>query len=263
MRNSISKMNPVLRKLLISTTGVLVVLIFWGLLSLRYHPLILPSPYETWQALCGLWTSGALWTNLIITLRRTIMGYALGFMLGCLLALLLQTSKVLSELLRPIITMVQVIPPIIWVVLAVIWFGIADDLTPVFLILIVTFPVAFINVFNGLESIDQHLVEMAKLYRCPNRKMITKIYLPALSPHLVSAASLGISLAWKSTIFAEYIGSSKGIGYALSRANSYLETDKLFAWTLVLIVFMLIGEYGILQPLKKRITRWNLHDQHS
>jgi len=256
MKTFTSNKNDLLRKGLISATGILVVLIFWSALSTKYHSLILPSPQETREALRELWQSGQLWTNTVITLRRTVVGYACALMLGLVTALLLTASPLLRDLLRPVITIIQIIPPVIWIVLAVIWFGIADDLTPIFLIFIVTFPVVFINLFAGLESIDPRLVEMSRVYRSSQSKIVLEVYLPALVPHLVSAVSLGLSFAWKSTIFAEFIGSSSGIGFAVSMANANLQTAKLFAWAIVLILMMLVFEYGVLNPLKRRVTRW-------
>lgn len=248
------------RKILIGTAGLLVVLILWGVLSRKYPPLVLPSPGETFQALRVLWNSGRLGQSTLITLKRTAAGYSLAVITGLLFALLLRSNRYCQYLFRPMVTVIQTIPPVIWLVFAVIWFGIADDLTPVFLIFIVTFPVIFINIYTGLDSIDLRLVEMARVYRSSSTRIIFKIYFPALIPHLVSAVSIGLSFAWKSTIFAEFIGSSSGIGFDLSMANSNLETEKLFAWALLLVVMMLVFEYGILQPLKRYVTRWNSHE---
>lgn len=261
MKTSTSKMNAAFKKGLISTAGLLAVLILWQILSQNYHTLILPSPKETYEALAELRQSGQLWKNTAITFRRTAAGYAASLILGLAAALLLRVSSFFRDLLRPVITVVQIIPPVIWLVLAVIWFGIADDLTPIFLIFIVTFPVIFINLFSGLQSIDLELVEMAKVYRCSKAQIVGAVYLPALVPHLISAVSLGLSFAWKSTIFAEFLGSSSGIGFALSMANANLETEKLFAWAVILIAFMFVVEYGVLAPLAKRVTRWKQHGE--
>lgn len=248
------------RKILIGTAGILVVLIFWGIISLNYHPLILPSPVKTFQAAEGLWASGELWENTVITIKRTVIGYSLAVFSGLAFALILKKSRYCQYFFRPLLTIVQTIPPVIWLVLAVVWFGIADDLTPVFLIFIVTFPVIFINIYTGLENIEFELVEMARVYRCSAKKIVYNIYLPALIPHLVSAVSIGLSFAWKSSIFAEFIGSSSGIGFALSMANSNLETEKLFAWAIILILLMMVFEYGFLEPIKRYVTRWNFHE---
>ena len=167
MRHSIFRqIKPGWKRFMRGTTGLLVVLLFWALLSRRHHPLILPSPGETFKAMRGLWQSGSLWVNIIITLRRTLLGYSLALLAGTILALLLKASPFWQDFFRPIITVIQIIPPVVWVVFAVIWFGIAADLTPVFLIFIVTFPIIFINIFSGLDSIDSRLVEMARVYRC-------------------------------------------------------------------------------------------------
>lgn len=245
----------------ISTTGLLVVLLFWHLLAGRFNPLVLPSPAETWTALKELAVSGSLFTNLWITVRRTLIGYGAAILTGFTLAVILKASSFWQLVFRPLITIIQTIPPIVWLVLAVIWFGIAEEITPIFLIFVVTFPVIFINVFSGLKSIDLYLVEMARVYRCTRRQVILDIYLPALIPHLVSAVSIGLAFAWKSSVFAEFIGSSSGIGFALSMANSNLETEELFAWALVLVGLMLIFEYLIIQPIQRYVTRWNRHGE--
>lgn len=255
MRISISRNN--LKQGLTGTAGLLAVLIFWGVLAQNYHPLILPSPQDTLTALVNLHESGTLWLNIGITLKRTVLGYFLALLGGFFLALMLRSSELWQALTRPLITIIQVIPPVIWLLLAVIWFGIADDLTPVFLIFIVTFPMTVVNMSASLESIDTKLVEMARLYRIPQKKIITQIYLPSLVPQLISNISVGVSFAWKSTIFAEYMGSTSGVGYALSVANANLETDKLFAWAMVLVCVMLFCEYGILRPMERRVMRWS------
>ena len=248
------------RSIIIGTAGLLVVLIFWSIISRRFHPFILPSPVETFIAIKELWISGRLQSNMLITIRRTVIAYSLAIVSGFLFALLLKSSSFLEDFFRPLITIIQITPPILWLAFAMIWFGIADDLTPIFLIFLVSFPIIFINVFSGLDSINIKLLEMAKFYHCSWRKILVNVYMPALLPHLFSAISIGLAFAWKSTIFAEFIGSSSGIGYALSMANSNLQTERLFAWGIILIVFMMVFEYGILYTIREYLTRWNRNE---
>jgi NitT/TauT family transport system permease protein len=106
--------------------------------------------------------------------------------------------------------------------------------------------VIFVNIFQGLEDMNVELVEMAQAYSTPRYRILKEIYLPSLLPALVSALSIAFAFAWKSSVFAEFIASSSGIGYQLSRANSMMATDRLFAWTIVLILFMLFVEYYLL-----------------
>lgn len=249
------------RSILISATAFFVVLIFWSFMARRFHPFILPSPVETFNAILDLWRSGELEKNVSITFRRTVSGYILAVFMGIIFALLLKKNKFLKYFFRPLITIIQIIPPIIWLSFAMIWFGIADDLTPIFLIFIVSFPIIFLNVFSGLDSIDSNLLEMAKFYKCSRKEIYIKIYIPSLLPHLLSAISIGLAFAWKSTIFAEFIGSSSGVGFALSMANSNLQTERLFAWALILLIFMMVFEYGFLNPIKGYLTGWNINEE--
>ena len=257
MKISIIKiLQKKLKNILISTISFWVVLISWMILADNFNPLILPSPAKVIDVLMILFENGELQHHFFISIRRTIIGYSSAVVFGIVLALLLAKSWILRKIFRPLITVIQSTPPIIWLVLAVIWFGISDDLTPIFLIFIVSLPIIFINVYEGIKSIDQKLVEMAYVFNSSRKKILKDIYLPSLIPYLLSALSIAFAFAWKSTVFAEYLGSASGIGYALSMANSNLETAELFAWAIVLVVFMLIVEYLILAPLQRKVMRW-------
>ena len=257
MKTFITKiLNKNLKSILISTTFFWVVLITWMIVADDFNPLILPSPSQVLEALVKLIKTDKLQYHLLITLRRTFIGYSSAVIVGFLLALILAKNWLLRKILRPVLTVIQSTPPIIWLALAVIWFGISDDLTPIFLIFVVTLPVIFVNIFEGIKSIDKELIEMAYVYNSSSKKVFFEIYLPSLIPHLISALSIAFAFAWKSTVFAEYLGSANGVGFALSVANNNLETAELFAWAIILILFMLIVEYLILQPLQLRVMRW-------
>lgn len=247
-----------MKNFIIKPFWILLIILFliWEKGAAGLNSLILPSIGETYLALKRIAISGILFKSFLITLRRTIIAYGMAVMVGISLALLLHQFQLLKSLFRPLITIIQATPPVVWVSLSVVWFGVAADLTPIFLIFIVSLPVIFVNIFQGLEEIDTNLVEMARAYSTPHFRILTEIYLPSLLPALVSALSVAFAFAWKSSVFAEFIASSSGIGYQLSRANSMMATDRLFAWTIVLILFMLFVEYYLLENLKDRVSRW-------
>ncbi|MFW6386575.1 MAG: ABC transporter permease [Bacillota bacterium] len=245
-----------LRGLLPGLAGFLFFLFLWSLLAYRSSSLFFPTPGETVVALRRLALSGSLLENTLITVYRTMLGFSLAFVLGTLAAVLTFRIRFLAGLFRPLLSIVQTTPPVVWAALAVIWFGIAEDLTPVFLIFIVTFPLVTVNIYEGLGSIDGGLLEMAALYHCRRWQILFGIYLPALSPAFFSSLRVGLAFAWKAAVFAEFIGSTSGIGYELSRANSALRTDNLFAWAIVLVGLMLAVEYLIIGPWKQIVLEW-------
>lgn len=235
---------------------LLLFLLFWNQLAAHFNTLILPSPAETLVELNSIIKNGVLIKSLFITLKRTFIGYLAAVIIGFVLAVVLKKYNFLSRALRPFITIIQAAPPVVWIALAVVWFGVAEDLTPIFLIFIVSMPVIFVNIFQGIDSIDYGLIEMAEAYSTPKYKIFREIYIPGILPSTVSALSIAFSFAWKSSVFAEFIGSSSGIGYQISMANSNLKTAELFAWTVVLVVFMLFVEYYLLEKLKRKVSRW-------
>jgi len=257
---NIGKKTGVGYKIYSGAAAVLILFLIWNMMARRLPAIVLPSPLETFQALYSLFLSGELIAEILITLRRTFIGFGLAILMGLILAVMLKSGKRWRFFFRPLITIVQVTPPVVWLIMAVIWFGIADDLTPIFLIFIVTFPLVFLNIFSGLEDIKEELLEMARVYRFNKKQILFSIYLPSLIPHLVSAISIGLSFAWKSSVFAEFIGSNSGIGFALSMAHSNLNTEVFFAWAMVLIILMLVFEYLILQPLYSSVTVWRKNE---
>ncbi|ADQ14232.1 ABC transporter permease [Halanaerobium hydrogeniformans] len=235
---------------------LIILILIWEQAAAGLNSLILPSVGESLNALHEIAATGILYSSFMITLRRTLIAYSLAVAVGIILALLMHRFEYFKRSFRPLITMIQATPPVVWIALAIIWFGVAEDLTPIFLIFIVSMPVIFVNLFQGIDDLNTELVEMAEAYSTPRLRIIKEIYFPALLPALVSALSIAFAFAWKSSVFAEFIGSSSGIGYQLSRANSMLATDKLFAWTIILLLFMIFVEYYLLEKLKARVSRW-------
>lgn len=235
---------------------LIIIFLVWEESAAGLNSLILPSLREIYFALKEITLSGILLNSFLITLKRTLIAYSLAILIGIISALLFHRFRLLERTFRPLITIIQAAPPVVWVSLAVVWFGVAEDLTPIFIIFIVSLPIIFVNIFQALEEMDTDLVEMARAYSTPRQRILKEIYLPSLLPALVSALSIGFAFAWKASVFAEFIASSSGIGYQLSRANSLLATDKLFAWTFILILFMLFVEYYLLERLKKHVSRW-------
>ncbi len=235
---------------------LIILIIVWEQSAAGLNSLILPSVGETINALIELAESGVLFSSFIITLERTIIAYSAAVVVGVVLALLMHRFELFNRAFRPLITLIQATPPVVWIALAIIWFGVAEDLTPIFLIFIVSMPVIFVNVFQGVEDMNNDLIEMAEVYSTPRIRILKEIYLPSLLPSLVSALSVAFAFAWKSSVFAEFIGSSSGIGYQISRANSLMATDRLFAWTIILLLFMIFVEYYLLEKLKAKVSRW-------
>jgi len=90
---------------------------------------------------------------------------------------------------------------------------------------------------------------------------LLKIYLPTILPYFFSGARLAFGFGWRVSLVAETLGASDGIGYRLRQAGDLVQTDQVFAWTLLLVSLMLLLEGGLLKPIERRLFRWKSHTQ--
>ncbi|MDD4334946.1 MAG: ABC transporter permease subunit [Desulfotomaculaceae bacterium] len=236
--------------------GVFLLVLCWQALSMRYSQVLVPSPVETLQALAALYHSGELKENLMITFQRQIVGVSIGISVGLCSGLLAGCLKRLELLMQPLISFLLAVPAIIFVTMAMVWLGMGTKMT-IFLVALLVFPVMHTNTAEGFKSIDQALLQMAQVYRLPRLLTISKIYLPGMRHCLIAGLSLAMAASIRLTIMAEMLGAREGMGQRVAIARTYLETDHLFAWIVVLLVILVGLEFVIIRPLK----RWAVHGQ--
>lgn len=226
-----------------------IVLILWKLASAATNPLTLPPPGAVIKSLAIILTSGESWQMLANTARRALTGLFAAGIAGVISGLILAP---LTPYIRPAVTALQNIPIISWILLAIIWFGFTDA-NVAFVVFIATLPVIYLNTVSGTLNIDPRLLEMAKNFRVPTTLKWYGIGLPSVATHISAGVSVAIAIMWKSVVMAELFASSPGIGTQMEISRTYLQTDKLMAWTLLLVILGLASEF-----LWRLLTRKNL-----
>jgi len=235
----------------------------WEGVAAVYGELILPDPAAAFGRLAGLFASGAAWPELAITARRAITGLALAVLAGSLLGLAAGVSITASMMSRPLVTVMLGIPPIAWVVLAMLWFGVGDG-TPVFTVFIACFPVVFIGALQGTRTLDHQLKDMAVAFRLPWRMRLFDLYLPHVVSYLFPAWINALGTSWKVVVMAELLSSSDGIGAALAVTRSHLDMAGTLAWIAAIVLTLLAVEYLLLEPVKREVERWrDLDREHA
>jgi len=232
-----------------------VFLVVWWLAALRVPAFILPGIGKTWDALRELIASGTFGDDLGITLYRVVAGFALAALVGTPLGVVLGSNRRLGQFFDPLLSVVNTVSAAIWAIFALIWFGISNG-TTIFVVFMEAMPLILTNVWQGAQGVNAEYIELARSFQMSRAKVMTKIYLPTVLPHFFSGARLAFGFGWRVSLVAETIGSSNGVGYRLRQAADLVQTDQVFAWTLTLIVMMVVVEYGILKPLENRLFRW-------
>jgi NitT/TauT family transport system permease protein len=234
--------------------AALIVAIWW-LVSLSMPHYILPGPARVWQALGLIIENGDLWHNLGITFWRVAAGFVFAALIGLPFGIVLGANRRIGEFFEPVLPVLNTVSSAIWAIFAIIWFGISDA-TTIFVVFMTAMPLIVTNVWQGTRTVSADFIELARVLRMPDRKIMTKIYLPTILPYFFSGARLAFGFGWRVSLVAETIGSSSGVGYRLRQSADLIQTDHVFAWTLTLVVMMATIEMAILRPLENHLFRW-------
>lgn len=212
--------------------------------------MLMPSPQAVLARCYQILTSHSGQQTVFTTLSRGAVGIALALLIGISGGLLAGSSKTLALLLRPLITMLLGTPPIIWVVLALFWFGMGFAST-VFTVVISVLPMVFAAAMMGMMSVSEPLKEMLHIYRLPLSQRVAHLYLPHLTQQLLPAMIVAAGTGLKITVMAELLGSNQGIGSELANARAMLETTDVMAYVVIIVDIIMLIEYGVLEPIKR------------
>lgn len=234
--------------------GVLLILLCWQVLSMRYHKVLIPSPLDTLHALVFLYESGELKANLMISFYRWVWGLFLGVAIGLISGLAAGRVRKWELLIQPLINLLLAVPAIVFVVMALVWFGMGTKMT-IFLVASLVFPIMHTNTVEAFKSLDPALLQMTRVYRMPFHLVVARVYLPGMLHGLVAGFSLALASSVRLTVMAELIGAREGMGQRIAIARAYLETDLLFAWVVVLLIILFCVEFLI---IRRWSARWSV-----
>lgn len=235
--------------------GILLILAGWQVLAWASHPLIVASPGSTFKSIFDMLASGELTDNLLVTLERQLTGLALGVLAGTFLGIFGGLKKSLDSMFQPGINAILATPSVIFVVIAMVWFG-QGSTQVIFVTALLIMPIMYLNSAKSIQSIDSNLLQMIRVYQVPPRIKLFKVYLPGLLYGFMAGFSLSVASSLRITIMAELLGAQNGIGHAIFVARGYLETSKLFGWALILVMLVMIIEALVFNPLQRFIGKW-------
>ena len=235
------------RKLII----IFIWLLLWQGVSLLIHnPVLFVGPWETVVALAKMVTKSGFYSSLLRTMLRLILGILAGTGLGFLFAYAAFRKKLLRDFLAPVVSLGKAVPVASFVILILIWFG--NEWVAMVVVLLVTFPIAYLNLQKGLDGLDPAMAEMTKVFRFTGFRRFRYVELPQLRSHIGAAVALTVGMGFKSGIAAEVIGQARlTIGNELYQSKIYLETAELFAWTAMVILLSWVVEKLLTLVLKK------------
>jgi len=238
-----------------SLTGILLFVALWEWGSLAYGSFLLPGPRDALASLVAFGDNGELWAAVWATTWRAMTGFAIAALAGVALGLIAGLSHTVGRALEPVSTVLLGIPPIAWIVLALLWFG-SGSLAAIYTVVATTIPVAFAGAQIGARTLDHRLQEMGDVFQVPFVMRLWDFYLPHIVSYVFPALITALGVAWKVTVMAELFATEDGVGAGMAMARVSLDTAGAMAWIMVVVMLLLVAEHGFLRPLQKKMEPW-------
>jgi ABC-type nitrate/sulfonate/bicarbonate transport system permease component len=241
---------------------LILVVVWQGISSIGVIPSYkLPSPIEIVLGFKDLLVVGVppghlLHNHMLYSLYRVVLGYAVASLLAIPLGLLMGWSGKLLNMTRPVIEVFRPIPPLAWIPIAILWFGIGIKSAAFIIFLGAFFPI-LLNTISGVLSIPPLLIEAARTLHAKEKDIFLKVLFPGTVPSIFVGMRIGIGIGWMTLVAAEFTGVKEGygLGYMIMTARDIQRPDEILAGMLVIGAIGLLIDIG-LRTIEAKTIRW-------
>ena len=217
-------------------------------------PFYLPPPSMVGRVMATLAAGGELWPHLGATGIAAFAGLLVGLGLGISLGFAAALSPMVAELLEPVMILLNAIPRVILAPLFVIWLGIGLASKLALATVLVTVLI-FFSVYNGIQEVDQRLVERIRTLGGGRRILIREVYIPSVTAWVMGNFKVAVGFAFTGAVVGEFVASSQGLGYLLQFAQSTYNAALTIALVVIIMTFVLLL-FTIAERLERRLLRW-------
>lgn len=256
-----NSLKKIINKSWLSAVSVAVFLLVWYLVT-DVTRLIgsnyLPSPVEvvtsaikwTVKPIAGSTMFEHLWVSLELVLFSFLIAVAIGVPLGIFMG----WFGILDRLLNPIFQIIRPIPPLAWIPLAIVWFGIGIG-SKIFVIFLAAFVPSLINAYTGVKTIEPLMLDVAKTFGLNQKNILLKVVVPHSLPYIFAGVRLSLISSWMCLVAAELVAAMAGLGYSMQIARRTLDPAIIF------VAMVLIGLTGMVMiklagRLERKLCPW-------
>jgi NitT/TauT family transport system permease protein len=205
-----------------------------------------------------LW-SGILWHHASATLGRLLAGFAIASVVGILVGLGMGRSRRVEEFFLPLLSVLMPIPPLAWVPLFILWFGLGNVPTIVLVTFAAAMPIAS-NVWTGVRAVKEIWIRAATVMGMSGRPLFWKVILPGAMPAVLTGLRVGMARAWPAVVAGEMIAATRsGLGWMIFASREFLNTDVMFVGIGLVGLVGLLLERVVFEQLEARtLSRWGM-----
>lgn len=220
--------------------------------ALSLESYLVPSPAEIAES---LWDNRSLLAdNAWVTLREILLGILVALVVGVGSAVLMHRWRVLRDAAYPLVVASQTIPIVVIAPILVVWFGYGIGPKILIIALICFFPIT-VNVLDGLRSVDPAAVKLMRSLDASRWQRFRRVEAPAALPNLFTGTKIAVVVAPIGAVFAEWAGSSSGLGHLIQSDTAYYLVDRQFA-TVAVLSALALALIGITTAIERRVVTW-------
>ena len=195
----------------------------------------------------------------LVTFRETVYGFLMGLVLGVISAIMIVYSRLLQNLLYPLILVAQIVPKVAIAPLLLVWVGYGEISKVLIAFLVSWFPI-IVTTVQGMRMVQPEMLDLVRSLQASDWQIFTKVRLPNALPHFFGGLKIAITLAVIGAIIGEFVGGNTGLGYLVMVANYEVNTPLMFAALIVLSVLGLVL-YGVLVLLEMWLIPWSIGEE--
>jgi ABC-type nitrate/sulfonate/bicarbonate transport system permease component len=222
------------------------------------RPLFLPSVTTVVQQFWPLLVDHQIVEPLAVSLFRAFGGLVLAVVAGTAIGLAMARLKTVRWGLDPLVSLAFPSPKIAFVPIFILWFGI-DHLSKILLVAFTCVFPMIVATYHGASSVSRIVLWSAQAMGTPERKIMTRIMLPASMPHIVNGLRITVPVALISAFTAEMVAGGGGIGAAMMYAQRFFQTPTVFVYIILMLLTGLVLDRGM-TALRRRLLRWESDD---
>ena len=253
---------PFSRQITLSAGSLLVLLAVWWAVAAQQwvSPLFLPSPEKVLVKLIDIagpqgFMDATLWQHLAASLGRILVALLAAVIIGIPVGIAMGLSPTVRGILDPLIELYRPVPPLAYLPLMVIWFGIGETSKILLIYLAIFAPVAM-SAVAGVKSAQQVRLRAAQSLGASRAQVLWFVILPGALPEILTGLRIGLGVGWSTLVAAELIAATRGLGFMVQSAGEFLATDVVLAGIMVIAVVAFGLELG-LRALQRRLTPWH------
>jgi NitT/TauT family transport system permease protein len=236
--------SPRATRMIQGAISTVVLMAAWQIASYFFPDYLFPSIFSILKRTVGILLNWEELSEVLQTAARIFAGLLGAFLLGSLVAVVIGRSPRIESYVTPALVFLQGIPALSWVVIAIIWFH-GTEFRIFFIMVLTTLPAFTFQVLDAYRSMSKDLFEMTMSFRPRGWTLFRVLIVPTILPGILTAWKVNLGNAARVVVVAELVGATGGVGYELLRQQQLFDMAGALAWTLQLVLFVLVVQQMI------------------